>query len=134
MHRNIQFTSYYQFSSLHIKRTEFTLILGDLCLLCDLPSESWSHYETAMEILRSCNDWIWLAGNLHFFYCFFSITNCSSWWTKPLLWLTETQNGRYRNWKKPHFKGRNLVSDIMGIFSIMKLPVKPNFLPNIEDF
>ena len=67
MRRNIQFTSYYQFSSLQTKKTEFTLISGDLCLLCDLPSESWSHYETAMEILRSCNDWIWLAGNLNFF-------------------------------------------------------------------
>ena len=55
-------------NSAHLKpkKTEFTLISGDLCLLCDLPSESWSHYETAMEILRSCNDWIWLAGNLHF--------------------------------------------------------------------
>ena len=38
--------------------------LGDICLLCDLPADAWSHYENSMEILRSCNDWIWLAGAL----------------------------------------------------------------------
>ena len=46
------------------KRTygRFRKHLGDLCLLCDLPSDSWTHYESATEILRSVNDWIWLAG------------------------------------------------------------------------
>lgn len=38
--------------------------LGDLCLLCDMPAEALAHYENASEILRSCNDWIWLAGAL----------------------------------------------------------------------
>ena len=38
--------------------------LGDQCLLCDLPAEALTHYEAAVEILRSCNDWIWLAGAL----------------------------------------------------------------------
>ena len=48
------------------KRTygRFRKYLGDQCLLCDLPSEALSHYETSVEILRSCNDWIWLAGAL----------------------------------------------------------------------
>jgi hypothetical protein len=38
--------------------------LGDLGLLCDMPLEALAHYESAAEILRSCNDWIWLAGAL----------------------------------------------------------------------
>ena len=105
MRRNIHFTSYYQFSSLQTKKTEFTLILGDLCLLCDLPSESWSHYETAMEILRSCNDWIWLAGNLHFFGFRPKL--------KPKSKMVDIVTGR-----KPQFKGRNLGTDwaLYGVF------------------
>ena len=48
------------------KRTygRFRKHLGDLSLLCDLPNEAWNHYENSVEILRSCNDWIWLAGGL----------------------------------------------------------------------
>ena len=48
------------------KRTygRYRKYLGDQCLLCDLPLEALTHYETAVEILRSCNDWIWLAGAL----------------------------------------------------------------------
>ena len=38
--------------------------LGDLCLLCDKVSEAYKHYEVAVEILKSCNDWIWLASAL----------------------------------------------------------------------
>ena len=35
--------------------------LGDLSLLCDRMLEAFKHYEVAAEILRSCNDWLWLA-------------------------------------------------------------------------
>jgi len=35
--------------------------LGDLSLLCDRMLEAYKHYEVACEILKSCNDWLWLA-------------------------------------------------------------------------
>ena len=48
------------------KRTQgrYRKHMGDLSLLCDMPQEALNHYEYAAEILRSCNDWIWLAGAL----------------------------------------------------------------------
>ena len=38
--------------------------LGDLCLLCDKMVEAYKHYEVAIETLKSCSDWIWLASAL----------------------------------------------------------------------
>lgn len=34
--------------------------LGDLCLQAGLHSDSLNHYHSAVEILRSINDWLWL--------------------------------------------------------------------------
>ena len=36
--------------------------LGDLNLICDRILEAYEHYQLAADALRSCNDWIWLAG------------------------------------------------------------------------
>ncbi len=36
--------------------------LGDLSLQAGLPSEAITHYHSAIEILKSVNDWLWLAG------------------------------------------------------------------------
>ncbi|XP_023932034.1 trafficking protein particle complex subunit 9-like [Lingula anatina] len=35
--------------------------LGDLCLLAGVPGEAILHYSTALDILKSANDWLWLA-------------------------------------------------------------------------
>jgi len=42
--------------------------LGDLCLLAGVPAESILHYQTSIELLRSVNDSLWLAG-IHFHFC-----------------------------------------------------------------
>lgn len=39
--------------------------LGDLCLLAGVPSEAIAHYQTALDILRSSADWLWLGGECH---------------------------------------------------------------------
>jgi uncharacterized protein HemY len=36
--------------------------LGDLSLQAGLASEAITHYQAAIEILKSVNDWLWLAG------------------------------------------------------------------------
>jgi len=36
--------------------------LGDLSLQAGRPSEAITHYQAASEILKSVNDWLWLAG------------------------------------------------------------------------
>lgn len=36
--------------------------LGDLNLICDRILEAYEHYQLSSDALRSCNDWIWLAG------------------------------------------------------------------------
>uniref|UniRef100_A0A6A7FTM0 Protein brunelleschi-like n=1 Tax=Hirondellea gigas TaxID=1518452 RepID=A0A6A7FTM0_9CRUS len=38
--------------------------LGDLCLQVGLVGEAAQHYSQAADILRACNDWLWLAGSL----------------------------------------------------------------------
>lgn len=38
--------------------------LGDLCLQVGLVGEAAQHYTQAAEILKACNDWLWLAGCL----------------------------------------------------------------------
>lgn len=38
--------------------------LGDLCLQVGLVGEAAQHYSQAAEILKACNDWLWLAGCL----------------------------------------------------------------------
>ncbi len=38
--------------------------LGDLSLMCGLPREAYDYYEQAADVLRSCNDWLWLANAL----------------------------------------------------------------------
>ncbi len=45
------------------KRTlgRFKKHLGDLSLMCGLVKEAYDLYEQAADILRSCNDWLWLA-------------------------------------------------------------------------
>lgn len=39
--------------------------LGDLCLLAGVPAESVLHYQTSVELLRSANDSLWLAGTFY---------------------------------------------------------------------
>lgn len=43
--------------------------LGDLSLQAGLFTDALTHYQTAADILRSINDWLWLAGNLPHFLC-----------------------------------------------------------------
>ena len=38
--------------------------LGDLCLLGGVANESMLHYQTSIELLKSTNDYLWLAGKL----------------------------------------------------------------------
>ena len=38
--------------------------LGDLNLMCGLVREAYAYYEQAADILKSCNDWLWLANSL----------------------------------------------------------------------
>lgn len=38
--------------------------LGDLCLQAGLHSDALNHYHSAVEILRSINDWLWLGSKL----------------------------------------------------------------------
>uniref|UniRef100_A0A8D8SHD3 Trafficking protein particle complex subunit 9 n=1 Tax=Cacopsylla melanoneura TaxID=428564 RepID=A0A8D8SHD3_9HEMI len=38
--------------------------LGDLCLQAGLPHEGLTHYNTAVDVLRSITDWLWLGGAL----------------------------------------------------------------------
>lgn len=42
--------------------------LGDLSLQAGLASDALGHYQTAADILRSINDWLWLAGELNKIY------------------------------------------------------------------
>ena len=36
--------------------------LADLCLLAGLPGEAIYHYQTALDTLKSANDWLWIGG------------------------------------------------------------------------
>ncbi len=38
--------------------------LADLCLLAGQAAEALLHYQTALDILRSASDWLWLAGKV----------------------------------------------------------------------
>lgn len=40
--------------------------LGDLSLQAGLLSEAIAHYQSAADILKSVNDWLWLAGKKTF--------------------------------------------------------------------
>ena len=44
--------------------------LGDLSLLAGLPGEAVLHYQTALDILKSSNDWLWLGGRYQFISLF----------------------------------------------------------------
>lgn len=50
--------------------------LGDLSLQAGLFADALTHYQTAADILRSINDWLWLAGNLpNFFHLYSSVAH-----------------------------------------------------------
>ena len=36
--------------------------LGDLCLQASLPGEAILHYQTALDLLRTVNDFLWMGG------------------------------------------------------------------------
>ena len=38
--------------------------LGDLNLMCGLFREAYADYQQAVEVLKSCNDWLWLANSM----------------------------------------------------------------------
>lgn len=38
--------------------------LGDLCLQAAMPGEAILHYNTALDLLRSVNDFLWMGGKL----------------------------------------------------------------------
>jgi len=53
--------------------------LGDLSLQAGLASEAIIHYNAAIEILKSVNDWLWLAGWQHYNslgFCLIAISSC----------------------------------------------------------
>ena len=41
--------------------------LADLCLQAGVAGDAILHYETAIDILRPVNDWLWIGGKLNFF-------------------------------------------------------------------
>ena len=44
--------------------------LGDLSLQAGVPLEALQHYMSAVETLRSVNDWLWLGGRYLIIYFF----------------------------------------------------------------
>ncbi|CAG7822209.1 unnamed protein product [Allacma fusca] len=106
--------------------------LGDLSLQAGLPMESITHYLGAAEILKSVNDWLWLAGALEGM-CSASVATLYPHMRKspPLQRNSSLQGGDFTKYKNHAMNSSSLPFASEPVDSSMK-PSMKNCLTHVE--